>query len=154
MKIEYLLHHPDLIPEIAELKFREFGYLVPGKTLEDFHQGLEKHLNDKEFPIAYVVRENKKFIGTFSLRKVDLDTHKHLFPWMGSVLVHPDMRNRGIGSFLVKNAEIIARELGYPHLYLFTPDKAAWYAKLGWTITQHTLFDSNPVTIMEIQLAS
>ena len=149
LNIALLLDHQYLMPEIAELKFQQFGYLVPGKTLQDFKKGLETHLNDKKLPIAFVVVENKQFIGTFSLRICDMDTHQHLSPWIGSVLVHPSKRNKGIGAFLVKSAEMIANELGYNHLYLFTPDKAAWYAKLGWQTLEHTYFNNIPVTVME-----
>lgn len=148
MDIELLLDHQYLIPEIAKLRFQQFGYLVPEKTLNDFIKGLESHLNDKKLPITYVVVENKQFFGTFSLRKSDMDTHQHLFPWLGGVLVHPSKRNKGIGAFLVKKAEMIANELGYNHLYLFTPDKAAWYAKLGWKPLEHTFFKNVPVIVM------
>lgn len=152
LNIELLLDHQYLIPEIAELKFQQFGSLVPGKTLQDFKKGLETHLNDTKLPIAYVVVENKQFIGTFSLRICDKDTHQHLSPWIGSVLVHPSNRNKGIGAFLVKRAEMIANELGYDHLYLFTPDKAAWYAKLGWQTLEHAFFNNVPVTVMKKSL--
>lgn len=152
LNIELLLDHQYLIPEIVELKFQQFGYLVPEKTLQDFKNGLEAHLNDQKLPIAYVIVENKQFIGTFSLRKCDMDTHQHLSPWVGSVLVHPSKRKRGIGAFLVQKAEMTANELGYNHLYLFTPDKAAWYAKLGWQTLEHTLFNKEPVTVMEKSL--
>ena len=152
MQTELLLHHTHLIPEIAELRLREMGYLVPEKKLEDFHKGLEEHLNEKELPIAFVTTENHKFIGTFSLRKYDMGTHQHFSPWIGGVLVHPDKRKQGIGSFLVKKAESLAKEMGYHHLYLFTPNKAVWYAKLGWKVTEHTFFNQIPVTIMEKEL--
>ena len=123
--IEFLKDHQHLIPEIAELKFQQFGGSVPNKTLHDYKKGLETHLNKKELPIAYVLVENKQFLGTFSLRKCDMDTHQHLSPWIGGVLVDPSKRNKGIGALLVKSAEMIANELGYDRLYLFTPNKTA-----------------------------
>lgn len=152
MNIELLLDHQYLIPEIAELKFQEFGYFDAEMTLQDFRKGLETHLNDKKFPITFVLVENKQFIGTFSLRNCDMDTHQHLSPWIGSVLVHPNRRKQGIGAFLVKRAELIAKESGYDCLYLCTPNKAAWYAKLGWQTLEHSFFNKVPVTIMEKSL--
>ena len=152
LNIELLLDHQYLIPEIAALRFQQFGSLVPGKTLQDFKNGLETHLNNEKLPIAFVIVENKQFIGTFCLRKYDMDTHLHLSPWVGGVLVHPSKRNKGIGAFLVKRAEMMANELGYDRLYLFTPDKAAWYAKLGWQTLEHTFFNNVPVTVMEKSL--
>lgn len=152
MKIELLADNVKLIPEIAELKFQEFGYLLPDKTLENFRLGLETHLNDQLLPIAYVVTDSKKFVGTFSLRKYDLHSYTHLTPWLGSVLVHPDKRKQGIGSFLVQQAEEIAKEMGYSSLYLFTPNKAAWYSQLGWRQVEETVFNNFPVTLMTKKL--
>lgn len=152
MHVELLLDHAHLIPEIAQLKFQQFGYLVPEKTLCDFHKGLESHLNDKKLPIAFVVVEDNQFIGTFSLRICDMDTHQHLSPWVGSVLVRPDKRKQGVGTFLVKKAELIAKDYGYQRLYLFTPDKAAWYAKLGWKTLEQTNFNGTHATVMETNL--
>src|SRR5690348_12974380 len=97
MKIEPLTKHPYLIPEIAKLKFKEFGYLIPNKTLDDYYKGLETHLNESRLPMAFVITENNQFIGIFSLNQHDMYTHQHLSPWIESVLVHPDRRNQGIG---------------------------------------------------------
>jgi predicted N-acetyltransferase YhbS len=152
MRIELLLHHDHLIPEIAELKFQEFGYLIPKKTLQDFQKGLETHLNDQTFPIAFVALQGNQFVGTFSLRQHDLDTHRSLSPWVGSVLVVPHKRKQGIGSFLVKNAEFIAKEKGYECLYLFTPNKEAWYAKLAWITIEQAFFNGTPIIIMQKSL--
>jgi len=152
LKIELLLNHPYLIPEIAELKLQEFGRFVPGRSVQDFKKGLETHLNDRELPIAYVVVENKEFIGTFNLRKCDMDTHQHLSPWLASLLVHPSKRNRGVGAFLVKSAEMMAKELGYERLYLFSSEKTAWYAKLGWQTLEQAFYNNMTVTVMEKSL--
>ncbi len=149
MKIELLLHHQSLIPKLAELRFAEMGYLVPGKTLEDFIQGLHAHCNDSKMPIAYVALNDGEFLGTFSLRVCDMPSHCHFTPWLGGVLVPSDKRKRGIGAFLVQEAENRARERGFQMFYLFTPDKAAWYAKLGWTEIEYSQFNNIPVTIMQ-----
>ena len=148
MKFDFLVHHMGLIRRIAELKFSEFSYLVPGKTLEDFITGLHEHCNDQKLPITYVALENENFFGTFSLRECDLNSHCHFRPWIGSVLVPPEKRNQGIGSLLVKVAENKAKEMGHDFLYLFTPNKAPWYTKLGWTAIEKSSLNNIPVTIM------
>ncbi len=153
MKVDFLTNNSHLIPEIAQLKFQEFAHLAPEKTIDDFVKGLKTHLNDRQLPIAYVVvNEAKEFIGTFSIRKNDIDTHNHLTPWIGSVLVHPSKRNQGIGEFIMRQAQSVAKEMGYRQLYLFTPNKEAWYQKLGWETIEHTHFNQFPVTVMTLHL--
>jgi len=149
MRIDYLLHHPHLIPEIAQLKFEQFHRFVPERPLEDFQKSLENHLNDKKLPIGFVALEGDEFLGTFCLREYDMETHRHLTPWVGGVLVHPLKWNRGIGTFLLTQAKHLAEELGYKHLYLFTTEKASWYARLGWEAIDHAVVHNFPVTIMK-----
>ena len=149
ISVSLLVENVHLIEEIAQLKFHEFASLSPGKTVDDFVTGLKSHLNDKKLPTAYVlVNDSKEFIGTFSIRAHDMSTHQHLTPWIGSVLVHPGRRNRGLGAFIVNQAESIAKEMGYSQLYLFTPNKEEWYQKLGWKTIEHTTFNNHPVAVM------
>ena len=149
MKIELLSDNLHLIPQIVKLKFKEFSYIDKSKTIEDYFKSIKAHLNDKQLPIAYVVvNDSKEFIGTFCLKQHDLETYQHLSPWLGSVVVHPDKRNQGIGTFMVRQAEVIAAEKGYTCLYLFTPNKEAWYSKLGWEPVEHMIFKKIPIVVM------
>lgn len=148
MKLELLVNHPYLIPEIAQLKFNEFSQFTPNDTVQDYIKRMETHLASGEMP-TYVVIENKQLVGTVCLRKCDMSTHPHLTPWLASLVVHPNYRRQGIGAFLVEEIERRAKEMGYPKLYLFTTYKAAWYAKLGWQVFEKTTFKSFPVTVME-----
>ena len=154
MKVDLLKNHTHLLEEIAKQMFFEFGPLNPSKTLADFIVGLKKHCNDTHLPMTWVVLENGYFIGTFSLRQYDLASHADLSPWLGSVLVPLEHRNRGIGAFLVKQAEGMAQEMGFNLLYLFTPSKSSWYAKLGWETTSQSDLNKTPITIMQKSILS
>lgn len=153
MKFDFLINHTRLIPKIAELRFAEFSYLVPGKTLDEFVNGLQEHCNDCKLPITYVALKGNDFLGTFSLRQCDLHSHSHLTPWIGGVLVPSEKRNQGIGSLLVKEGEAQAREMGFDSLYLFTPNKAPWYTKLGWSTVETASLNHTPITIMQKTLS-
>lgn len=149
MRIDLLLNHTHFIDRISELKLKEFGYLVPNKTIDDVVNGLKEHCNDVSLPITWVALEGQDFVGTFSIRACDLPSHKHFAPWLGSLVVPPEKRNKGIGAYLVKQSEKIAANMGYEFLYLFTPNKAAWYEKLGWEAVESLSFNNIPITIMQ-----
>ena len=153
MSLDLLVNQIHLIPVIARLKYDEFAYMVPGKNVEQFEDGLRTHLNHTELPLTYVrVNELQEFIGTFSLRLHDLDSHRHLTPWLASVVVSPDQRRQWIGEYLVREAEKKAAEMGIKTLYLFTPNKEAWYQKLGWQTIEKSFLNTIPITIMQKQL--
>jgi N-acetylglutamate synthase-like GNAT family acetyltransferase len=46
----------------------------------------------------------------------------------------------------------LAAEQGVKCLYLFTPDQAAFYERLGWTRRMRTRLHGNDVTLMDLRL--
>lgn len=156
LKIEHLADHPHFAPELSELLFFQFGFLAPESSLLDFQKKLQRHLNKDRMPQAYVAFEEaceeEELLGTFSLRDFDMETHKHLSPWIGSLMVHPSKRGQGIGSRLVEQAKSLTKELGYKKLFLFTPDKETWYLKLGWKVVEKSSFNNYSVTVMSHSL--
>lgn len=147
--VDFLVNHQNFIPKIAELRFAEFSYLVPGNTVNDSVNRLREQCNDRILPICYVALKGEEYIGSFALRQYDLDTHNHLTPWLGGVFVPPEKRHQGIGVMLVKEGENKAREMGYSVLYLFTPSKAAWYEKRGWSQLEQASYNGFPMTVMQ-----
>ena len=141
LKIEYLADQNHFVPELAQLLYHQFGYLAPHRTLKDFENRMLSHCNKDCLPIAFVAVEDGKLVGTFSFRQYDMETHKHLSPWIGSVYVHTARRKEGIGTKLMQQAEILCKQRGIETLYLFTPDKQAWYLKLGWERLEETAFN-------------
>jgi len=83
-------------------------------------------------PVAFVAEAAGVPLGTATLDRDDLPGRMDLSPWLASVWVVPDARRRGIASALVAHVEAVAAALGHDRLYLFTPDKAGFYAARGW----------------------
>ncbi len=82
----------------------------------------------------------------------DMSTRPDLTPWLAGVFVAPDQRGKGIGSALVQAIEAKALELGISRLYLFTPDKQHFYARLGWSPLEWTDYRTERVLIMQKDL--
>jgi N-acetylglutamate synthase-like GNAT family acetyltransferase len=101
-----------------------------------------------------VAHEGRIPLGTAALRAEDMATRRDLTPWMASVYVTPAARERGIGTRLVKRIEAEALRLGFHNLYLFTFDKAPYYAKRGWQVLNHTSYREEPVVVMCRSLGS
>ena len=60
-------------------------------------------------------------------------------------------RQRGIGGQLVRAVVADAKALGVPRLYLITPDRMAFYRRLGWTEQEVVEYRAESVTIMWIE---
>ncbi len=131
MQIDFLFDRPEHIPALAAWLHGQWGHLYPGSTLEARIKRLEAR-RTRAVPLTLVAHEDGKPLGTASLIENDLETRPDLQPWLASVFVPAEGRGRGVGGALVRRVMEACRELGFPEFYLWTPDRAAFYRKLGW----------------------
>ena len=110
---------------------------------------MQTHLNRDRLPLTLVAVQGDQPLGTASLRQREMPIRPNLQPWLSAVYVRADRREEGIGSALMQAAEDLAWDLDISRLYLFTPEREAFYARLGWSRREVTHFRQEQVTIME-----
>ena len=148
MNIEYLPRNQDIIHTLAKWHYAQWGYLNPGDSVETRIADFNAQLGSKGIPITFIALSEATLLGSASLVAHDMDTRPDLSPWLASVYVAPEYRNRGVGSALVRRAMEEARDRGVGRLYLFTPNKEAFYTHLGWSTVERTDYKGEPVVIM------
>ena len=152
MRIEYLADHEKRIPTLARWHHGQWGYLNPGVAIEEYVSHLRKHLGRMQIPTTFVALSNEDLLGSASLVEYDMTTRMDLFPWLASVFVAPEYRNRGVGSALVERVVEEAMALEIPVLYLFTPDREGFYARMGWSVLERSEYKVESVVSMSICL--
>lgn len=145
---DYLINHPALLQPVVELGLQTFGYLNPGQTFEMREALIKKCLNTDKLPITFVAFENDQLIGTTTLHPTDLPTYTKVSPWLASVIIHPAMRQQGMGSWMVQETMKKAAALGISTWYLYTPDRESFYARMGWKSIDTTVYNEVPGVIM------
>jgi predicted N-acetyltransferase YhbS len=115
LKAAFSANRPHVTVAIIEARLR--GVPEPGAAL----------------PRTWVAVAGDEAVGCARLVAADHADRLDLTPWLASVYVTPAWRRRGIASGLVQTVQATARAAGYPALYLFTPDQARLYARLGFT---------------------
>ena len=150
--IEYLADRPEAIPTLAQWHYVQWSYLTPGDSVERRIAALQAHLEKGQIPTTFVALVDRTVVGSASLIAHDMDTRMHLSPWLASVYVEPLHRNRGIGSALVRRVEEEATALGVLALHLFTPDKVAFYTRLGWAVLEQCIYRGYAQTVMTRRL--
>ncbi len=151
--IEYLAGYPELVPVLASWVYDHWGKMYRMKSVEEQIEKISERINTDRFPLAFVALVGSAPIGTASLKIQEMTTHKHLYHWLGTVYVVPEYRNKGVGSALVKRAEIQAKELGVKTLYLHTPDKEDFYRNRGWETIERPVYFDIPVVVMRKEMA-
>jgi len=149
MKISYLADHKELIPTLAGWFFKEWSYLYPERTRDDFLRLIGERTNKTRLPLTLVALDSESVIGTISLKMHDMNTRQNLTPWLASLYVSENLRGKGLGAKLVDALEKKAQELKIEKLYLYTPGQENFYSNLGWQVKERTKYRGHPVAIME-----
>ncbi len=148
MRIDPLGNHRHLVPEIARLHFDEWKHFSPAKTLDDRILKLERIAQSTDVPLMLVAIDHDQLIGTAALVEHDMARRTDLSPWLASVFVKPEFRNKGIATILVNRIEDEARKRSIETLYLFTEYARDLYAGLGWHDLEKCEYQGVDVTIM------
>ena len=85
--------------------------------------------------MTYVALQGEEPIGTVSIWMNDLRCRQDLYPWMASLFVIEEMRNKGIGTLLQNHVIEAAKKMEYKDLYLFT-EHHGYYEKTGWVFNE------------------
>lgn len=152
MQIIDLKDNPESLQTLAQWHHVQWSYLSPERTLAQRIDEMASHLEATLVPSTWVAVENDVVMGSASLLHDDMHTHPELSPWLASVFIAPKFRRRGIAAKLVLHVMQQARAGGIETLYLFTPDQAALYAKLGWQLLRQEAYAGDQVTLMHVAL--
>ncbi len=152
MKIEYLADHADRIETLARWHHEEWQHLNPGDTVEQRKARMSEHLGRRRIPTTFVALEGDTLLGSACLLADDMHQYRDLTPWLASVFVAPEQRGRGVGSAVVRRVVEEARALDVKTLYLYTPDRESFYARMGWSIHERTEYMGVGVVIMQLSM--
>ena len=147
-----LRDRPQAIEQLARWHCAQWGWINPASTVERRIARFADHLQPGRVPQTFIALDGEQLLGSASLVAADLPARDDLTPWLASVYVDPPFRNRGVGAALVARVTEEARTLGQPALYLFTPDRAAFYARLGWQVVEQADWNGTAVTVMDLKL--
>ncbi len=153
MKIEYLVDYADLLETLARWHHDEWHHLNPGDTVEKRVIRMREHLGRRQIPTTFIALDGETLLGSACLLADDMHQYRDLTPWLASVFVAPEHRGCGAGSAVVERVVEEARSLGVKTLYLYTPDRESFYARMGWTVHERTQYMGTDVVIMRLSLA-
>lgn len=148
MRIEHLIDCEEHLAAVANWQQAEFGYLNPSITMEQRRGRLRESLQREGLPLTIVaISEEGHPVGAASILPKTI-THPHLTPWLSTVVVPPESRDKGLASALSLRAVSEAARLGFKTLHLFTPRNESLYKRLGWETFERSDHNGLPIAIM------
>lgn len=130
-----LAEFPEVVPTVARWIFDEWGHERPGSSVEALAEDIRAKLDPTRLPIQLIALSDGCPVAVAILKPHEMkDTFPERTPWLGSVVVAPAYRRKGIGSALTRRLEELALSRGFSRLYLQTEHHdGGLYARLGWT---------------------
>ena len=151
MQILDLRDEPQQIPTLAKWHHQQWASLNPNGSLEKRIIKMQDYLSEECVPSTFIAKTSQ-LLGSAAIVDNDMETKPELTPWLASVFVAPEYRRQGIGSELVKHVMQKAKQAGIEAMYLFTPDQANFYQKLGWEVIANEEYRGHSVMVMRVKL--
>ena len=112
---------------------------------------LEDHATRRGRPTTLVAMQDEDAVGSVSLVDEDAPEFRGVGDaWLASLFVLEQARGRGIGAALVRACVALAARENVPRLWLFTPEHADFYARLGWRDQGSATLRGQSVHLMDI----
>lgn len=149
MKLALLTDHPEAIPTLAAWYFAEWGYEVPGNTLEKEKARLHQFLGVDQLPLLVVAMDEEGVVGAAQLKYREMDIYPEKEHWLGAVFVDPDFRGKRIARRIIAEVTSLARKFGVTELHLQTEQlDGGLYAAMGWEPTERVTYHGVEVLVM------
>jgi len=149
VQLRPLLDHPERIEEVAGWIWEEWQHLIPHEDVSSFTEAFRERLRPSGIGATVVAFWDETLAGVASLLADDLPIRPELTPWLAEVYVPPRFRHRGIGRRLVLRIMEEARAIPVPRLYLYTPDRETFYARMGWTLLERVSYAGRDQAVMQ-----
>ncbi len=148
--IRPLTEAPEALPSCITWCAREWG-IVAGYSRQDWAKEFSRIAKD---PVdeAFVAFDGARPVGmVWTVEREGVESHPDLTPWLSSLVVDPDYRDRGVGAALIAWAEDHFERGGDDSLYCLT-ETPAFYCLHGWEVFDTTQLGRRNVFIMQKSL--
>ena len=141
---------PLFAPFLAAAHAREWGHLYANWDQDTALGDFQMEKGNSDLPTTWVIHHHSgPLMGSVSLLMDDLSGHPDLNPWLASLFVFPEFRNRGLGRILVQKVLDVVGYHQFPHAFLFTENKASFFSKFNFGIHGQTKAEGHEVTLMK-----
>jgi len=118
-----------------------------GFTLDDWDAEFQRVEDDPVDEIFIALKDNVPVGMAWMLEHEDPETLRHLTPWLSSVIVSRDHREKGVARALLKHVEAYAAGGGDEHIFLLTVDPGYYFAQ-KWEVVETTHLGERRVFVM------
>ncbi len=132
LQIYSLEHKKEFIDIVTKWRLEEWG---KDTTFEYIKYHITHSSQKGRVPMTFVALLNDEPVGTVAIWTNDLPARQDLYPWLASLFVVEEHRNKGIGQKLQQKVIDTLIELQYKEVFLYT-DHINYYERFGWEFVE------------------
>jgi GNAT superfamily N-acetyltransferase len=138
ISIALLADHPQLIPSVGEIRWREWGHAPEPESLDWWVEITAQEAGRDGLPVTWAaIDEQGQAVGAVGLGEFDIEERRDRSPWVIGMIVDPAQRGQGIGGRLMQALEAWAAQHGYARAWVATGGPAVdFYRKCGWELVE------------------
>lgn len=138
VSVELLADNPQLIPTVAEIRWREWGHPPEPESLDWWVEVTAREAGRESLPVTWVAIDSRgQALGAVGLGQFDIEERRDRSPWVLGMIVAAANRGRGIGGQLMQALEEWAYQYGYSQAWVATGGRAIrFYQKCGWVLSE------------------
>ena len=136
--VELLADHPGLILAVGQIRWREWGHAPEPESLDWWVDVTGREAGRVGLPVTWVAIDDAgQVVGAVGLGEFDIEERRDRSPWVLGLIVTTQYRGLGIGSKLMEELEVWARQRGYSQVWVATGGRAVdFYQKCGWDLVE------------------
>lgn len=130
-----LIDHAEVLSDLVDLlesEWADWYYPRGASARADLSERLERN----GLPLGIVAFIDGQLAGTCALT-VSSGGLTERSPWLGGLLVEPNLRRRGVGLALIERARSEARRLGFARLHALTAEARDLFEQAGWRLAEN-----------------
>jgi predicted N-acetyltransferase YhbS len=141
-----LIERPDVVEPLVGLLETEWPdwYNWRGASAR---AELSERIRRDGLPLGIVAFEGGELAGTCALTASSGGLVTERSPWLGGLVVMPQMRRRGIAAALLGRARAEARRLGHTRIYALTARANTLFIREDWSLSEVIDLNQEPHSI-------
>jgi GNAT superfamily N-acetyltransferase len=130
-----LVDHDEVLSDLVDLFESEWAdwYNPRGASAR---ADLSERLERNRLPLGIVAFADALVAGTCALT-LSSGGLTERSPWLGGLLVKPNLRRQGVGLALVERAKTEAKRLGFARLHALTAEARDLFDHAGWRLVEN-----------------
>jgi GNAT superfamily N-acetyltransferase len=148
IEITRLIYNSPDLQICAEWRYEAFLKSYGYSLLDSAAQLTKLATRPDEYETALIACVDGRLAGICLLVLQEFEPLHDVSPWLASLYVAPEYRERGVARKLVAAIEDQARSNGVARLHLYTGDAEKFYLKCDWSLAEQGIADGEPYAFM------